>query len=273
MFQVRIHGRTGQATGTAAELLTAAALAEGWHALTYALVGGRPPGSPSVAHCRFDRLPIAISEPIPEPDAVIIQDSTLLYQVDVLNGLRPDGFVLMNSEYTWTELGLVEVVRQHGPGRALTVPATRLARAHLGRPLLIAPLLGGFAAQTGLVGMAGVEQAIRGRFVARMTETAIEAAWAAHARTRAEVAMALAEPAKPPAAARTRAAATTVLAEPPAAARTRAEVATALGEPAVAARTRAEVATALAESDAATVLAEPTAAVRTAAVAQPVTSV
>src|SRR5688500_8989839 len=126
MFQVRVHGRIGQATSTAAELVAAAASAEGWHARAYAPTGARPPGTPSVAYCQVDRRPIPARQPgrphppMPEPDAVVILDSTLLYQVDVLNGLSPTGYTLMNSDYTWIELGLADVVRRYGPGRALT---------------------------------------------------------------------------------------------------------------------------------------------------------
>lgn len=41
-----------------------------------------------------------------QPDAIIIQDATLLHQVDVLGGLK-DGFILINTTRSFEEMGLV----------------------------------------------------------------------------------------------------------------------------------------------------------------------
>ena len=84
---------------------------------------------------------------------MIVQDPTLLHQVDVFAGLRrgrlrPGQLRRARS----SELGLGELTASCDPaGHASTVPATELAREHLGRPLPNAALLGGFAALTGLV--------------------------------------------------------------------------------------------------------------------------
>ena len=59
---MRFHGRGGQGVVTAAELLASAAFSE-------------------------DR-----SEPVAEPDALLIQDPTLLHQSDLFAGLTADGY-------------------------------------------------------------------------------------------------------------------------------------------------------------------------------------
>jgi pyruvate ferredoxin oxidoreductase gamma subunit len=164
MFGIRIHGRGGQGVVTAAELLSVAAFNEGRHAQAFPSFGSERTGAPVVAFCRVDDRPIRLREPIVDPDALIVQDATLLRQLDVFAGLRPDGCVLLNSERSWSELGLTELADRLGPGRALIVPATRLALTHVGRPVPNAALLGGFAAMTGLVSLAAVEAAIRDRF-------------------------------------------------------------------------------------------------------------
>ena len=84
---------------------------------------------------------------------MIVQDPTLLHQVDLFAGLGADGYLLVNTGRTFAELGLGEFVAQLRPERLLTVPATELAREHLGRPLPNAALLGGFAALTGMVSL------------------------------------------------------------------------------------------------------------------------
>ncbi|PIX74739.1 MAG: 2-oxoacid:acceptor oxidoreductase, partial [Rhodocyclales bacterium CG_4_10_14_3_um_filter_68_10] len=83
MFQVRIHGRGGQGVVTGAEMLSVAAFLEGEYAQAFPSFGSERTGAPVVAFCRIDRKEIRLREPIIEPDALIIQDPTLLHQVDV----------------------------------------------------------------------------------------------------------------------------------------------------------------------------------------------
>jgi len=164
MFQVRIHGRGGQGVVTAAEMLSLAAFVEGEYAQAFPSFGSERTGAPVVSFCRIDDREIRVREPIAEPDAVIIQDPTLLHQVDVFSGLRPDGYVLINTERTFDELGLTEFLSTFSRERILTVPASEFAREHVGRPLPNAALLGGFAAISGLITLASVEAAIRQTF-------------------------------------------------------------------------------------------------------------
>src|SRR5262245_56386427 len=87
MFQVRVQGRGGQGVVTTAELLSVAAFADGRHAQAFPSFGSERTGAPVVAFCRIDDRPIRVREPIARPDAVIVQDPTLLHQVDVFGGL------------------------------------------------------------------------------------------------------------------------------------------------------------------------------------------
>ena len=181
MFQIRIHGRGGQGVVTAAELLSVAAFEEGRYAQAFPTFGSERTGAPVVSFCRIDEQPIRIREPIVEPDALIVQDPTLLHQVDLFNGIGHDSFVLINTTRTFDELGLAELSGRVRPERLVTVPATELAREHVGRPLPNAALLGAFAALTGVVSLGSVEAAIRGRFPAKVADGNAAAARAAHA--------------------------------------------------------------------------------------------
>lgn len=58
------------------------------------------------------------------PDAVVVQDATLLHQVDVFQGLGPSAYVLINSLQTFEDLGLGDIVASQLPERLATVPAT-----------------------------------------------------------------------------------------------------------------------------------------------------
>ena len=177
MFQVRIHGRGGQGVVTAAEMLSIAAFREGKHAQAFPSFGSERTGAPVVAYCRIDDKEIRVREPILAPDAVIIQDPTLLHQVDVFAGLRADGYVLLNTSRALADLGLAEVERRY---RAFGVPATELARKFVGRPLPNAALLGAFAAASGVISLDAVSRAIGEKFRDKVAAANIAAATAAY---------------------------------------------------------------------------------------------
>jgi pyruvate ferredoxin oxidoreductase gamma subunit len=180
MFAVRIHGRGGQGAVTAAELLSVAAFDEGRHAQAFPTFGSERTGAPVVSFCRIDDRPIRLREPITDPDALVVQDPTLLHQVNLFAGLKADGFLLVNTSHTLESLGLEDVVRRLTPTHVVTVPATEIAREHLGRPLPNAALLGAFAALTGQVSLSAVCDAIRDRFPGEVGDGNARAAEAAH---------------------------------------------------------------------------------------------
>ncbi len=176
MFQVRIHGRGGQGVVTAAELLSVAAFLEGKYAQAFPSFGSERMGAPVVSFCRLDDKEIRLREPIHEPDALIIQDTTLLHSVDVFHGLKPDGYILVNSKRSFEDLGIADFVARFPAGHVCAVGATELARKHVGRPLPNAALLGGFAAVSGRLEMASVAQAIMEKFPGAVGEANVAAA-------------------------------------------------------------------------------------------------
>ena len=180
MLQVRIHGRGGQGVVTAAEMLSIAAFEQGSHAQAFPSFGSERTGAPVVAFCRIDEQEIRLREPIIDPDVLIVQDPTLLRQVNVFQGLRPDGWVLINSRKTLDELGLAEIVARHPRARFVTVPATEMALRHIGRPLPNAVLLGGFAALSEHVSLDAVVHAIRHTFTGKVADANVAAATEAH---------------------------------------------------------------------------------------------
>jgi pyruvate ferredoxin oxidoreductase gamma subunit len=180
MFQVRIHGRGGQGVVTAAEMLSIAAFEEGRHAQAFPSFGSERTGAPVVAFCRIADKEIRLREPIMEPDALIIQDPTLLHQVDVFAGLRPDGYVLINTSKSFAELGLADFLESHDPARLCTVAATDIALRCVGRPVPNVPLLGGFAAVSQLLKLGSVIKAINDKFSGKVAQGNIAAATEAY---------------------------------------------------------------------------------------------
>jgi pyruvate ferredoxin oxidoreductase gamma subunit len=145
-------------------MMSIAAFLGGRHAQAFPSFGSERTGAPVVAFCRMDDKEIRLREPIMQPDAIIIQDPTLLHQVDVFGGLKKDGYILINTTKSFIEMGLGDFVKDFKPERLLIVPATELAIKHVGRPVPNVPLLGAFAALGGLISLDAVQKAIAEKF-------------------------------------------------------------------------------------------------------------
>jgi pyruvate ferredoxin oxidoreductase gamma subunit len=180
MFQVRIHGRGGQGVVTAAEMLSVAAFFEGRYAQAFPSFGSERTGAPVVSYCRIDDRPIRVREPIVAPDAVIVQDPSVLGLPGVVDDLGAGAHLIINSSRSCAEF-----VREPWAVRLTTqsigvVPASEIAREHLGRPLPNAVLLGAFAGLTGQISMEAVEHAIRSVFAGEVGDANVAAARAAY---------------------------------------------------------------------------------------------
>jgi pyruvate ferredoxin oxidoreductase gamma subunit len=181
VFQVRFHGRGGQGVVTAAELLSVAAFLDGHEAQAFPSFGSERMGAPVMSFCRISDGKIRSHEPVTEPDAVVVVDSTLLHHVALFDGLADDGTVLINSGRSPAELGLDGLLETCPDRRLVTVPATQLARTYLHSPLPNVCLLGAFAALTGVVSLDSVAAAVRARFPATVAEANVRVARAAAA--------------------------------------------------------------------------------------------
>lgn len=191
MFQTRIHGRGGQGVVTAAELLSVAAFRGGRHAQAFPSFGSERTGAPVVAYCRIDERPIRTREPIVVPDALIIQDPTLLRQIDVFAGLAPHGYVVLNTTSSLSAMGLDDFVAEHDPRNIVAVPATDIALRNIGKPVPNAVLLGAYAALTGQVAVEDVEGALAERFSGALFDGNRHAARQAYEYVQSEQGMAL----------------------------------------------------------------------------------
>jgi pyruvate ferredoxin oxidoreductase gamma subunit len=168
-------------------MLSIAAFDEGRHAQAFPSFGSERTGAPVVAFCRIDDKEIRLREPIMAPDALIIQDPTLLHQVDCFAGLKPDGYILINTNKSFEQLGLADLVASHRAEHLCTVSATELALKHIGRPVPNVPLLGGFAAISGILKLESVIRAIEEKFSGKVAAGNIAAASEAYQIVRKEM--------------------------------------------------------------------------------------
>lgn len=180
MFQIRIHGRGGQGVVSASELLSYAAFEEGKYAQSFPSFGSERMGAPVQAFARISDAEITIREPVLEPDMLIIQDPTLFQAIDVFEGAKTDGYLLINSSKTIEQLGIEEITAQYPKNHVMLLPATDLALKYIKLPKPNTVLLGGFAALSNMIQMPALENAINGKFPPKLAEPNIAAAKAGY---------------------------------------------------------------------------------------------
>lgn len=158
MLEIRIHGRGGQGAVTASKALASAAFREGKYVQSFPFFGVERRGAPVAAFTRIDDHPIRIRCEIQTPDHIIVLDPTLLEVVDVTAGLKPGGWIVINSERAPASF--------HLPGFCVaTVDANHIAiKYRLGprtAPIVNTAILGAFARVTGIVGLDALAEAVR----------------------------------------------------------------------------------------------------------------
>lgn len=173
MFQVRIHGRGGQGVVTAAEMLSVAAFLEGKYAQAFPSFGSERTGAPVVSFCRISDSEIRLREPISAPNAVIIQDKTVIESANAFSGIVDGGYVLINSPSPMPDLNLK-------CAKVSCVGATEIALENIGRPLPNAVLLGSFSALTDIIKIESVISAIKTKFSGSIAEKNVNAAMVAY---------------------------------------------------------------------------------------------
>jgi len=175
--EVRIHGRGGQGSVTAAELLAVAAFEDGQFSQAFPFFGVERRGAPVTAFARLSDKKIRLRSQIYEPDYVIVQDATLISAVDVTAGLKPNGIVIVNSEKSAEDVGLDARIDVR------TIDATGIALDIIGRPIVNTTLLGAFAGATGEIGIDSIKQSILARFPGKIGEVNVQAAEKAYQLT------------------------------------------------------------------------------------------
>ncbi len=138
MIEIRWHGRGGQGAVTSGEILTLAAIDEGKFAQGFPAFGPERRGAPVAAFTRVDDKQIKMRCNIYNPDVVVVLDAGLIDVVHVTEGLKPDGFLIVNTTRSAKEMK--EEVSFSGC--VATVDATRIAWDELGRPITNTTMLG-----------------------------------------------------------------------------------------------------------------------------------
>jgi 2-oxoacid:acceptor oxidoreductase gamma subunit (pyruvate/2-ketoisovalerate family) len=157
MTEIRFHGRGGQGAVVASEILASALFKEGKYVQTFPEFGVERRGAPVQAFLRFDDKPIMLRCKVYEPEHVVILDPVLLKTVNVTQGLKPGGWMLINSDLPPGDFAFPEF-------RVATVDATGIAiKYRLGpktAPIVNTAILGAFVRIAGMASLDNVYQSI-----------------------------------------------------------------------------------------------------------------
>ena len=148
--EIRWHGRGGQGAKTAALLLADVAFKTGKYVQGFPEYGPERMGAPITAYNRISRDPITIHSNIYSPDYVVVVDDGLIASIDVTQGLKKNGAVIVNTERGREEI--VSQLRRHGwKGSVYTVAARKISVEALGRYYPNSPMLAAVVAVSGVV--------------------------------------------------------------------------------------------------------------------------
>lgn len=170
MLEIRFHGRGGQGTVVASKILADAIAKEGKYVQAYPEFGVERRGAPVYAFIRIDDQPIYDKSRIYEPDHVVVVDPTLVEVIDVTEGLKRGGWIIVNSDKTPEALHFPDFYR------VATINATEIAvKYKLGTraaPIANTAIIGAAVKILGLANIESVLEAIREEVPAKHEENA-----------------------------------------------------------------------------------------------------
>ena len=170
MIEIRFHGRGGQGAVTAANILAVAAFLEGNDVQAFPYFGVERRGAPVTAFAKIDKKPIRVKSQIYEPDYVVVLAAQLVESINVAEGLKPNGVVIINTSKP------PEAFREFIKGRIATVDATGIAiNNKLGTkaaPIVNTAILGGLVKVSGIVSIESIIAGIMERSPAKKEQNA-----------------------------------------------------------------------------------------------------
>ncbi|RTZ89983.1 MAG: pyruvate ferredoxin oxidoreductase [Deltaproteobacteria bacterium] len=159
MIEIRFHGRGGQGAVVASKMLAVAFFKEGKGVQSFPTYGAERRGAPVAAFIRVDDKPVLYHHNIYAPTHVVVLDPSLMERVDVTQGLKEGGFVLVNTKLKPSDFPDLKGFEVH------VVDASGIAVKHgLGskeNPIVNTAVLGAFARASGLVGLPAVLEAVK----------------------------------------------------------------------------------------------------------------
>ena len=174
LVEIVIHGRGGQGSVTAANLLVSAALKDGNKGVqAFPFFGAERRGAPVRAFARISDEEINLRSEIYHPDIVIVQDESIISIVDVLKGLKKDGKILINTQKKPSDFDFSKKYK------VATVDATAIAIKYDivvgGIPVVNTPILGAVPKVLDKVTLKSIQNTIKEKWKGAQADKNIKA--------------------------------------------------------------------------------------------------
>ena len=172
MLEIRIHGRGGQGAVTAAQILAISAFYDGKQSQAFPRFGVERRGAPVEAFCRIDNAVINVRSQVYTPDIVLVLEPSLMEAVNVTDGLKKGGSIIVNTSQPVTG-------DKYADFKVHSVDASKVALEIFKADIVNTVILGAFSKVTGMVSIDAINKAVEDRFAGKpqiieMNKTAIK---------------------------------------------------------------------------------------------------
>lgn len=171
MLEIRWHGRGGQGVVTAAKLLAESAIVGGKYVQANPEYGAERMGAPIRAFTRIDTVPINIHSNIENPHAVVVLDPSLVGNIDVTEGLKEDGIIIINTSHSPKDIR--ERLKLQGR-KVFTVDATRISIDSIKKPIPNTPMIGALIRATGILNIEVVVKGFKEKYCKKFRPEILE---------------------------------------------------------------------------------------------------
>jgi 2-oxoacid:acceptor oxidoreductase gamma subunit (pyruvate/2-ketoisovalerate family) len=155
---------------TSSYLIAEAALLEDKHVHAFPTFGPERSGAPIAAFARISDEKFYMKTEVYEPDVVVVQDPSLLSQIDVTAGLQEGGLILINTNDPNKE-DVQAIKRKRPDAKFATVDASKIAKEEIGLSVTNTAILGALCKVTEnkIIKLNILENAIKNRFKGKGT--------------------------------------------------------------------------------------------------------
>jgi pyruvate ferredoxin oxidoreductase gamma subunit len=173
MTEIRWHARAGQGAVTAAKLVAETALLQGRYMQAMPEYGPERTGAPLKAFTRVCDEPIDVHNNIVNPDIVIVLDDTLLGVIDVKEGMKEDGIIILNTVMSAEEAR--KALEAPATIKVAAIDATGIALDTIKRDIPNTPIVGALSKVAGTVPVDAVRERLVETFGKKFSQEMIDA--------------------------------------------------------------------------------------------------
>ena len=169
--EIRFHARAGQGAKVASNIFAKGAMLDGNFIQAFPEYGADRTGAPMKTFVRISKKEIRTVEQVIFPDIVLVLDASLMDNTNVVDGLKEDGLLIVNTKHTPDEIR----EKTGFKGNVHTIDATSIALDLTGKNFPNVILMGALYNLTGLVGVKTLEQLFKDTYAEKLKPELVEA--------------------------------------------------------------------------------------------------